>query len=101
VSRLAAEVGWSSRHLANRFRTDIGLSPKVAARVARFDHARRRIAAGARLADVAADGGYVDKAHLARDFRTFVGLPARRWIAEEFRNLQAEAPVADHDEWHG
>src|SRR6478735_4687962 len=40
VSELAAGTGWSSRHLTSRFRAEIGLTPKAAARVIRFDRAR-------------------------------------------------------------
>jgi AraC-like DNA-binding protein len=100
VARIADAVGWSGRHLAGRFRTEIGLPPKTAARVARFDRARRLIAPGTRLAHVAAACGYVDQAHLARDFREFAGLPASRWYAEEFRIVQATGDQADDDGWH-
>jgi AraC-like DNA-binding protein len=78
----------------------VGLAPKAVARVMRFDHARRRIgdaaAAGSAagplalsLADVAADSGYYDQAHLAREFRELAGCPPTQWIAEEFRFVQA------------
>src|SRR6266702_4461028 len=43
VSELAAGTGWSGRHLTSRFRAEIGLTPKAAARVIRFDRARRRL----------------------------------------------------------
>ena len=95
VSELAAGTGWSDRHLTSRFRTEIGLTPKAAARVIRFDRARKRLVhkltAGGDylLADLAADCGYFDQAHLAREFRALAGCPPSQWLAEEFRNVQA------------
>jgi AraC-like DNA-binding protein len=52
---------------------------------------------GYRLADLAADCGYFDQAHLAREFRALAGCPPSQWLAEEvsrtgnaeFRNVQA------------
>jgi AraC-like DNA-binding protein len=96
VSELAAETGWSDRHLRSMFSGETGLTPKAAARVIRFDRARRllqrRAAAGSQLllADLAADCGYYDQAHLAREFRDLAGLPPSAWLATEFRNVQAE-----------
>ncbi|HEX3752430.1 MAG TPA: helix-turn-helix domain-containing protein [Streptosporangiaceae bacterium] len=98
VADLAEETGWSSRHLDNRFRSEIGLTPKAAARVIRFDRARRMLMRRARdggppaLADLAAAGGYYDQAHLAREFRGLAGCPPSRWLAEEFRNVQGPDP---------
>jgi AraC-like DNA-binding protein len=100
VPELAREAGWSSRQLATRFRTEIGLTPKTAARVVRFDRARRLLqrrvtACGPpELAALAAACGYYDQAHLAREFRALAGCPPSRWIAEEFRNVQAASRTA-------
>jgi AraC-like DNA-binding protein len=99
VSALAAETGWSGRHLTSRFRAEIGLTPKAAARVIRFDRARRVLARQLvtapgtpyRLADLAVTCGYFDQAHLAREFRALAGCPPSQWLAEEFRNVQAGA----------
>ncbi|MDX6689220.1 MAG: hypothetical protein QOG15_677 [Solirubrobacteraceae bacterium] len=71
VQRLAEGVGWSRRHLASCFKADIGMSPKTAARILRFEQvtALLRTGAAASLADAAYDCGYADQAHLNRDFR--------------------------------
>jgi AraC-like DNA-binding protein len=100
VADLATETGWSSRHLASRFRAEIGLTPKAAARVIRFDRAKQTLIRhvhddGYQLADLAADTGYFDQAHLAREFRALAGVPPSQWLAEEFRNVQAGHWVLD------
>jgi AraC-like DNA-binding protein len=106
VSELAAGTGWSERHLTGRFRAEIGLAPKAAARVIRFDRARkllvRKLTAGGDylLADLAADGGYFDQAHLAREFRALAGCPPSQWLAEEFRNVQAGNWLGDESWEH-
>ena len=100
VAELAGEIGWSARHLTDRFRAEVGLRPKEAARVARFDRARRRLRPGTRLADIAAQTGYFDQAHLAREFHALAGCPPSRWLADEFGFVQAGDPADDDDRGH-
>jgi AraC-like DNA-binding protein len=98
VTALAGEVGWSRRHLAERFRREIGLPPKVAARVLRFERARHELLrpgpAGAvpRLADVAVACGYADQAHLTREWRDLAGCTPTTWLAEEAPWLHGPTP---------
>jgi AraC-like DNA-binding protein len=94
VSAIADRVGASTRHLTTLFHREVGRSPKTIAMLMRFEHAHARIAESVRrcatvdLAAVAAVTGYSDQAHLTREFVRFAGAPPRRWVAEEFRNIQ-------------
>lgn len=95
VGRVAAEVGWSRRHLAERFRAEIGLGPKTTARVARFAVAKELLASGRlpTLAAVAATARYADQAHFNRDFRDLAGCTPTEWLAEELPSVQDPEPV--------
>jgi AraC-like DNA-binding protein len=88
IATLAAQTGWSRRHLAERFRAEIGLPPKVLARVARFDRARRLLGRSTPPAEVAALTGYYDQAHLNRDFKEMAGCSPTTWLAEELPIVQ-------------
>lgn len=74
VERLAAEVEWSRKRLWSRFRSQVGVNPKRAAKLVRFDHAAHGLAAGSSPALVAAESGYADQSHLHRDVMAFAGL---------------------------
>lgn len=88
VAELAREVGWSARHLGVAFGAEFGLSPKLAARVMRFERAnraiKRRLAGGTlSLAEVAGECGYADQSHLNRDWLQFAGTSPTRWLRED------------------
>jgi AraC-like DNA-binding protein len=85
VRSLAREVGWSRRHLSERLRVELGLPPKVLARVLRFERARRLLQGPERpsVAEVAAVCGYYDQAHLNREWRELAGCSPLAWLAEE------------------
>lgn len=74
IDGLADEVGWSRKRLWSRFRSQLGITPKRAARLVRFDHAAHLLAAGRAVASVATESGYVDQSHLHREVKAFTGL---------------------------
>jgi AraC-like DNA-binding protein len=91
VGVLADETGWSRRHLLDRFRAQVGLAPKIAARVLRFRRAAELLvppgpvpaplgSAPRTLADVAAECGYADHAHLVREFRSLAGCTPTEYL---------------------
>jgi len=67
VSSMAERLGLSSRQLHRRCLDSFGFGPRRLIRVLRFDRALRAARAGVPFAQVAADAGYSDQAHLARD----------------------------------
>jgi AraC-like DNA-binding protein len=74
VDGLADEVGWSRKRLWSRFRSQLGITPKRAAQLVRFDHAAHLLAAGHAAASVATESGYADQSHLHREVKAFAGL---------------------------
>jgi AraC-like DNA-binding protein len=86
VEQLADEVGWSRKRLWSWCRSQIGVTPKRAAQLIRFDHAAHRLAAGHSAAQVAAESGYADQSHLHRACMAFAGvtptaLAVAPWLA--------------------
>ncbi len=81
VAELAESCGWSRKQLWSRFSAQIGLTPKRAAMLVRFDHAARALRAGEHAIDVALTCGYVDQAHLHRDVLAFAGCTPRTLAA--------------------
>jgi hypothetical protein len=49
IGRVAEEAGWSHKHLITRFRKQVGLRPKTAARLIRFDRVLGRLDGRQRL----------------------------------------------------
>ncbi|MEM9135168.1 MAG: helix-turn-helix domain-containing protein [Actinomycetota bacterium] len=85
VEQLARDVGWSRRHLSQRFRSTFGLSPKLMGRVLRFERAQRLVRLPTRpsLSSVAATCGYADQAHMTRDWNEFTGTSPASWVSDE------------------
>ena|SRR5688500_4435375 len=72
VHQLASDAGVSNRQLERRFQREVGISPKLLARIVRFQQVFRAVEQGnAAWADVAVDCGYYDQPHLIRDFNQF------------------------------
>lgn len=98
IGTLADEVGWSRRHFTERFRRELGLSPKQAARVLRFERAGALLRRGhADLAELAVECGYYDQAHLTNEWHALAGCPPGVWIAEELPFLQDDGLTLDAD----
>jgi len=86
VAAVATDVGWSRRHLASCFAAELGVTPKVAARLLRFERTCGLLDRGLGLADAAAAGGYYDQSHLTHEWRELAGATPTEWRADELRD---------------
>jgi AraC-like DNA-binding protein len=74
VEDVADRVGWSTRQLQRRFKDVVGISPKLFARMQRFQRVLRAMdGPNSDWVDAAVHCGYYDQSHLIRDFREFSG----------------------------
>jgi AraC-like DNA-binding protein len=87
VEQLARDAGVSRQHLARIFRERVGVTPKLYARLARFQSSLAYTSAGeaAERACAALALGYADQSHWIAEFKEFSGLTppsfaARRWF---------------------
>ena len=88
VRSVAERIGVSERHLRRRFEAAVGYGPKVLARVLRLQRFLLLAAAGPEgaspgLARLAADAGYSDQSHLARECSALTGLTPGALLAEK------------------
>ncbi len=76
IEELAAQTGFSRKHLGNLFRQQVGLSPKALARVHRFRGALdllNRENGEVPWPQLAEQCGFYDQSHLINEFRRFTG----------------------------
>lgn len=94
IGDLARELGWSHRRLIARFRDAVGLPPKLVARIVRFERLTSLLDGRAPVdwARAAADLGYSDQSHLAREVRELSGL-APTALRAEVNSVQDRDPV--------
>jgi AraC-like DNA-binding protein len=79
LAAAAIELDTPATQLARAFATAFRIPPHTYVTGRRMDAARDRILRGQPLADVAADLGFVDQAHLTRRFKRFLGTTPGRF----------------------
>lgn len=89
TTELAVQMGMSERQLERRFLSWVGMSPKAVARVVRLQRLAAHFHSGLSWAEIAAETGFSDQAHMVREFRAMTGttparfLPPDRELAEQ------------------
>lgn len=82
IEKILAHTGIGRRCLEQRFRLLVGVSPKVYARIVRFNYVLHLLSQTSRVnwSDLTYSGGYFDQPHLIRSFKEFTGAsPAAYW----------------------
>lgn len=90
VEQLAARLGLSVRTVQRLARRYVGVTPLAIIRRYRLQEAAQRLRElpGTSIAEVAAELGYADQAHLAADFRTVLG-----FTPSSYREPPRERPL--------
>ncbi|QFR97684.1 helix-turn-helix domain-containing protein [Streptomyces tsukubensis] len=96
IRQLAGGTGWSTRQFEHRFRQQIGLAPKTAARVLRLRRALSLLSRGHSGVDTSLRCGFADQAHLSREVKRMTTLSPSRLVA--VRTGVAKALVHDRIE---
>jgi AraC-like DNA-binding protein len=85
IAELRRQTGLSKTRLAEAFRDQIGLAPKLYSRVVRFRRATAMLQKGAQpLIDVALAAGYYDQPHMNAEFRELSGLSPREFLIARY-----------------
>ncbi len=89
IEELADYCHASMRQIQRGFQNVVGASPKLFARILRFEQAQRRLMTDAEtdLTGLALDCGYFDQAHFIKEFRAFTGKTPSEYV-REMRQLQ-------------
>lgn len=82
LARLSAEADLSPFHFLRRFKRRYHVTPHQMLMAIRLAHAKQLLAAGVRPAEVAAEVGLVDQAHLTRRFARMHGVTPARYQAQ-------------------
>lgn len=83
VAELSRTTGFSSRHMSQIFREQVGVPPKLYCRILRFQQAVQQLHTGVDVpwSELALTCGYYDQSHFANDFRAFSGISPTTYTA--------------------
>ncbi len=76
IAKVTDAIGLSAKRFIERFKIEVGMTPKRYCRICRFQRAVTMASRGCHVdwTRVALDCGYFDQAHFIHDFRSFAGL---------------------------
>ena len=101
AAEMAEKLSISGRSFSRLWNDVVGIQPRAFVQLMRFHNALEMISSGTDLTTVAAECGYSDQAHMARQIKAIAGLPPsalrQRLGSKVYRDLYASRPGAP---WH-
>ena len=91
VRELSAQIGLSARQVQRRFSDAVGYGPRMFRSVLRFQrllHLASGSSTRSSLAQLAAEAGYADQAHMTREVQRFSGRPPTALLARSQSTLK-------------
>lgn len=84
IGKLSDKIGITQKHLINLFKKHAGLSPKLFARIAKFQKVIKEVEAKRSIewTSVAYDCGYYDQAHFIKEFQAFSGINPSAYLTQ-------------------
>lgn len=88
ITKMAAQLDCSRKHLNAVFKREVGMSAKKFARLQRFERAAKQLRSTMyeELSAIAYDTGFSDQAHFNREFLTFAGETPSKYRRRETEN---------------
>lgn len=85
IQSVAIALGWGRRRLERAFQRDLGIHPKLYARIVRLNAVLASLGEAERVkaVDLALEAGYFDQSHLLREFRLLAGRGPRTGSAAD------------------
>jgi len=103
VREVTDEIALSPKRFIERFKADVGVTPKRYCRLLRFQGVVARAHNGGQTpidwAALALDGGYFDQAHLIHEFREFSGLTPTAYEAHRTTFQNHVTFLQSPDDW--
>lgn len=90
VDELTQQQSIGKRALERRFQQSVGLSPKLFARIIRFNYALQLIEKRdfSNFTTVAYEGGFYDQAHFIKDFQDLTGLNPKKYFSQNMEMVR-------------
>jgi AraC-like DNA-binding protein len=95
LKNIQSKLNISERSLERHFKQQVGISPKLYARICRFQSALENLRKMKfeKLTDIAHQSDYFDQSHFIREFKGFAGTIPKQFM------IQANEQVANFPEW--